>query len=177
MTPDWNLIFNIVTALGVFEAVKRTLLYFLEDNVFKRNRERREIADLALKAMAKLLRKQFMEPLDEPTYNKIYESVHIVEGEDKKLAGDLMLMLNVPTLIKTRLDDQNRAGYDLHNKEIYSDQMKMYELSQALIPKLREMRYEFLVKFKPTFPKGPKSLSWKGFGQWFRLTCTKVLGS
>lgn len=147
-----DLIISIVTALGIFEVIKRTLLYFWDNNILRHNQERREIADLALRAMAKLMRGQFMIPLPEDITLKLYEGVHIIDGEDKKMASNFMQMINAPVIIQTLLESQKKSGYsDLHSKEIHDWQMRMYDMEQELMPILRKMRYESPISIKFPF--------------------------
>ena len=146
---NWNLIFSILTALGIFEGIRIVVIYSIKNNYIKKNVEIREIADRLLKSLIWLKEKQFTEPLDFNIKGKLYLDVHKIQDFDKELSEDIMMMINVPVVIETlRLSDK-KTGYNLNaNAKVILDyQMRMLDRSEKLVPKLNRLRYQPVIDF------------------------------
>ncbi|MBI3980741.1 hypothetical protein HY345_01965 [Candidatus Microgenomates bacterium] len=142
---DWNLVYSFLTALGIFEAIKIILIYFVQNNYLKKNVEIREISDRVLTSLIWLKEKQFTQPLELDIKSKLYLDVHKIQDFDKSLSEDIMMMINVPVVIETLRSNDEKTGYEQNAAVILGYQHTMLDRSEKLVPKLNKLRYQPII--------------------------------
>lgn len=149
---NWNLVISILTALGIFEAIKTIIMFMVVNNFIKKNLEIREISERALKILVELKNSQFTKPLDEETKKTLYLDVHKIMDLDQELSRDFMMMINMPVMIETLRTNDSRSGFNQNTKVILDFQHKMLDKSDKLVPKLNKLRYKPIIDFNPSIP-------------------------
>lgn len=150
---DWGIVLSILTALGIFELIKRTLIFWLENNIFRKNLEIRDIADRALVYCNNLKLRNFEEPLSIDEVRQLRLDITKIDSMDKSLGDNLMALINDPWLIKiyhqNSLNDQSgefiklmtQCHTELHNK------------IDRLVPKLNRLRYKPILEINMSTKK------------------------
>ena len=139
---NWSLISNIITALGLFEIIKRNL-------------EVRGIAERVLTWSSWLKLRNFERPLPPAIANQLYLDIFKIEDVDKELSQDIMRLINYPQMnsfLHKSLDKQPQ------NMDIIQDNCeKCHDMTDKLNKKCNKLRYQPIIDIK----KIVKSLSFK----------------
>lgn len=144
---DWNIVVSILTALGIFEAIRRTLLFWLDNNVIKRNLEIREIAERALVYCNDLKLRNFEEPLPIEVVRQLRLDITKIDHWDKQLGDDLMTLINYPWMIKTFHDNSLRDQSGEYQKQMIKYHTELHDRVDKLVKKLNRLRYKPIFEF------------------------------
>lgn len=148
---DWNLIFNtvfsILTALGIFEAIKRILFFWLDNNLIKRNLEIRAIAERALSYCNDLKLINFQEPLSLADRRQLRLDVTKVDSWNKQLGDELMELINYPFLIKTFHENSKHDPTGEYLKLMVKYHTEIHDKVDKLVIKLNKLRYKPIIEF------------------------------
>jgi hypothetical protein len=136
---NWNLVISILTALGIFEIIKKLLSFSFENNLIKRNLEIREIAERVLTWSSWLKLRNFEQSLPPAVANQLYLDIFKIEDIDKELSGDIMRLINYPQMnvfLHESLDKQPQ------NMDIIRDNCeKCHNMTDKLNKKCNKLRY------------------------------------
>ncbi len=141
---DWNIVVSILTALGIFEIIKKILLFSLENNLIKRNLEIREIAERALNYCNWLKLRNFEQPLGYEETAKLTLDILKVDSFDKKLGDDLMHLVNNPRMMNILYNDKD--GGERNRDFINKLHKEVYEINERLTEKLNYLRYKPIIQ-------------------------------
>lgn len=139
---NWNLVASILTALGIFEFIKRLLFFWLDNNLIKRNLEIREIAERALIHCNNLKLRNFEEPLSIDDVRQLRLDITKIDQYDKKLGDALMALINDPILIKTFYQNSLHADGNEYLKLMNKYHRELHDKIDKLVPKLNQLRYK-----------------------------------
>lgn len=140
---NWGLIFSIITALGIFEFVKKIVNFGLENNFLRKNLEIREIADRALKYSVWLKERNFEEPLSSDARSQLNLDICKIEEFDEELAENLMRLINNPLMMGFLYKDKN--GGERHRQLINMLHKELSDKNRALNRKLNHLRYKPII--------------------------------
>ena len=139
---DWNIVVSILAALGIFEVVKRTLLFWLDNNVIKRNLEIRDIAERALVYFNNLKLRNFEEPLPVEDVRQLRLDITKIDQWDKNLGDDLMTLINYPWMIKIFHDNSLHDQSGEYQKQMIKYHTELHDRVDKLVKKLNRLRYK-----------------------------------
>lgn len=141
---DWTIVYSVVTALGLFEIVKRVLIFWFENNVIKRNLEIRAIAERALVYCNSLKLRNFEAPLSTDEIRLLNLDISKIDQWDKKLGDELMTLINYPVLIETFY--KNSLYDNEYRKLMIQYHKELQDKVDKLVPVLNQLRYKPVIE-------------------------------
>jgi hypothetical protein len=143
---NWGLIISVLTALGLFEILKKIFNFSVENNLIKRNLEIREIANRVLEWSSWLKFRNFEQPLPLEISNQLYIDIFKIQDIDKKLSEDIMRLINFPQMnafLYKNLDKQ--PG----NMDIIHENCKLcHDMTDKLNKKCNKLRYQPILEIQ-----------------------------
>lgn len=137
-----QIIISVLIALGIFEAVKKILLFFIDNTVIKRNLEIREIATRVQDCLSWLKLSNFEQPFAVDITSQLYSDIAKMEEEDKELADNIMVLINYPRMTEFLYKNGGEK-----NRELITDyHNELTTLAPKLNKKLNKLRYKPLLK-------------------------------
>lgn len=157
---DWNLVITIITALGIFEVIKKIFNFVLENNIIKRNLEIREIAERVLEWSSWLKLRNFEGPLPLEITNKLYIDVFKIESFDKHLSQDIMRLINFPQMNSFLYKNVKKQPENM--KLIRDNCERLHDMTNKMNKKCNKLRYlpivdiqKILKQLKLSYSKTP----------------------
>lgn len=135
---NWEIVVSILAALGLFEAVKLLLHFWLKETLIARNLEIRKIANNALEALVWLKERNFETPLPRQVERELVLGIHKIDSYDKDLGDKLMKIVNSPRFIEILY----KSGGEKNRKLITEIHKDVYKTGDYLSKKLSKLRYK-----------------------------------
>lgn len=136
---NWELIFEIIIALGIFRIIERILFFALENNIIKRNLEIREIATRVMKSASWLKIKSFEKPLPPEIIEQLHFDLTKIEDFDAEFATDIMKLINYPLIISFHAN----TTHEWETVKKYGDEL--YEIINRVNKRCSKLRYKPLI--------------------------------